>query len=136
MQTMPKELRVLVVMEDSLLEHGIVQRLLEEPDIEVQTVGKDCPDLRGILGTFKPHVSIVDEKEAPVLEQILATHPKGAVVTISLDREGATVYQALHLSITTVRELVDYLKRVRGRPSGPRSRGQRDADPAEGAAGS
>lgn len=109
---MTRELRVLVIMEDTLLEQGIVQRLRENPRLDVRVIGRACDELTSVLAQFRPHVSIMEGGEGLPLEQLLALSPGSAVVQISLDRTGATVYRAEHLDITSIGELVDWLSRA------------------------
>ncbi|MBM2826187.1 MAG: hypothetical protein HW403_251 [Dehalococcoidia bacterium] len=114
------DLRVAVIMEKSLLEHGVVQRLLENPEVTVQVMNRDCADIDAALAAFQPDVAIIDETYGPLREQVLVAFPQSAVVTLSIDRADATVYRARRLAVKTVTELVAHLKRDRRRGAGSR----------------
>ena len=120
-----EQLRVLVVMEDSLFERGVVQRLRQEPEIRVRVVRASDADLDSLLASFRPHASILDDGDAALRERILAVSPTTVVVGLSLECGVATLYQARSLEISSITELVSHLKSqgVLSRSSGVRGQG-------------
>ncbi|HLC30234.1 MAG TPA: hypothetical protein VJM51_05590, partial [Dehalococcoidia bacterium] len=80
-----EQLRVLVVMEDSLFERGVVQRLRQEPEIRVRVVRASDADLDSLLASFRPHASILDDGDGALRERILAVSPTTVVVGLSLE---------------------------------------------------
>ncbi len=101
---------VVVLMEQSLLENGIVQRLMEDPGIDVRVMKKDWDDIPAKLGDCQPDVIILDDNDAPLRGEILAALPDSTVVTVGFEQDGAVLYRPRRLSISTVKELVDHLK--------------------------
>ena len=120
-----EQLRVLVVMEDSLFERGVVQLLRQEPGIRVRIVRTGDAALDSLLATFKPHASILNGGDAALRERILAIAPSTVVVTLSLERGVATLYQARSLAISSITELMSHLKSQGVLNRSSEARGQR-----------
>ena len=125
---MSEGLKIMVIMGQSLFGAGLIQRLLEETNSELRVIDKSAADLTARLEEFQPEVVILDENDAPLRGRVMADSPKSVVVTLGFDQKGAVVYRPRQLYVSTVRDLVDYLRRSRQRPSRIRGASPRRAD--------
>ena len=122
---MANELKVLVIMRDSLLESGLVQGLKAEPGLEVRVVLEPADDLAKVLSDFKPHAALVEAGSSTTLASILTLSPETSVMTLSLDKGGVTVYHPRGLSVRSIESLARHLKREHTPSTGSGNRTRR-----------